>query len=645
MKTEVLAAIGEDGLRRPGAVNAALAANDRVKFAFTLLQAALAHADHPEQPADNLKRERIACGIDDLELDAMVAATRRQGARYLVPGAPRLLARIAADMRVMAAPVLAAGRPPGHLPGHPDIATRLDALLKSMPTAEDDLLDAGALAAMTRLRHGSADSLHQLVMDLHKELNAQQVALAQETLDGAAVYGLAETDRPRVAAFMAGLNRTARLKGDHPGLGTTATRSGDRLVIQNDIGTTDAHVIVVHVDGLVVSVTYTDVHPERLAFFQSLLERYQTEWSTSQSGTLAAGAAFHLATGRLTAADEAACRAYLEFLGSRLVFLIDWNRARKQLRAFLPGPARIALLRWAADQEVGHRGFLELGGGKLINQAIEATAGSAMHFGDRLSDVLGVPDTEAFLRFVFRAATDGLLARRSPSFVRDRVRAELLHHFTNEERRLLRLAADHAGLVFELASLTRDGVLAVTGGAAGLEKLARRAHRFEHDADQLVIDAREAVRRRPEYGAIRPLIEASDDAADELEEAVFLLGMLAAAKPDGPVLGPLRTLAGLLDEAAREWVKALGHAAHVREPGAADDTDDFLTAIDRIAALEHQTDDAERALTAAAVRHAADFRQLHLYAALGSKLEAACDALKHASLVLRDHVLAGLASG
>ncbi len=116
-----------------------------------------------------------------------------------------------------------------------------------------------------------------------------------------------------------------------------------------------------------------------------------------------------------------------------------------------------------------------------------------------------------------------------------------------------------------------------------------------------MIDAREAVRRRPEYAAFRPLVEASDDAADELEEAVFLLGMLAAAKPDGQVLGPLRTLAGLLDEAAREWVKALGHAAHVREPDSADDTDNFLTAIDRIAALEHQTDDAERALTEAAV--------------------------------------------
>jgi hypothetical protein len=42
-------------------------------------------------------------------------------------------------------------------------------------------------------------------------------------------------------------------------------------VIQNDIGTTDAHVIVIHVQDLTTSVTYTDVHPERLAFFQELL--------------------------------------------------------------------------------------------------------------------------------------------------------------------------------------------------------------------------------------------------------------------------------------------------------------------------------------------------------------------------------------
>jgi uncharacterized protein Yka (UPF0111/DUF47 family) len=637
MKSAVLAAIGEAALSQPAAVNAALAANDRVKFAFTLLQAALAHADHPAAQADSLKRERLASGIEDPALDGIIPAARRQGARYLVPGAPALLTRIEADLRVMAAPVLAAGRPA--------FAARLETLLAALPTAQDDLLDADAVAGMTHARRDGPDSLHRLVMDLHKELNALQTALAQETLDGAAVYGLADEDRPRVLAFMAGLNRTAKLKGDHPGLATTATRCGPRLVIQNDIGTTDAHVLVVHVEGLAVTVTYTDVHPERLAFFQSMLETYAPTWQTARPGTLAAGAAFLLATGTVTTADEQACRAYLDHLGSRLVFLIDWNRARKQLRAFLPGPARLSLLRWAAEQGIGHRFFIELGGAHLINQAIEATAGSAMHFGDRLSDALGVPDTETFLRFAFRAATEGMLAHRSPSLVRDRVRAELLRHFTNEERRLLRCVADHAGLVFELASLTRDGVQALCGGATDLHKLAHRAARFEHDADQVVIDVRDATRRRPDYAHLRPLIEAADDAADELEEAVFLTALLAAAKPQGEALAPLQALAALLDDTAREWVKALAHAAHVKDPGAAEDTDDFLTAIDRIAALEHQSDDAERALTAAAVRHAADFRQLHLYTALGSKLEAASDALKHTSLMLRDHVMKELTGG
>ena len=97
-------------------------------------------------------------------------------------------------------------------------------------------------------------------------------------MDGAAVYNLAEADRRSVSAFMTGLNRTAKLKFNHPGLATTATRASGRLVIQNDIGTTDAHVIVIHVQELAVSVTYTDVHPERLAFFKEMLKPHAVTW-------------------------------------------------------------------------------------------------------------------------------------------------------------------------------------------------------------------------------------------------------------------------------------------------------------------------------------------------------------------------------
>ena len=630
MKTEVLAAIGESELSRPASVNAALAANDRVKYALTLLQIAAAHADHPEQRASSLQLERVACGIDDPLLDSIPDAARRLGSRYHIPGAARLLERIAADLREMAAPVIDAG--------DLSFAARLEALLSTVPDAAGGMLDATVVAAMTRAGEAATDSVHQLVMDLHKALNAQQAKLAQENVDGAATYGLTPEDRPRVAAFMAGINRTGKLKLNHPGLGTTASRRGSALIIQNDIGETDAHVIVVHVEGLAVSVTYTDVHEKRLLFFQELLARYQPNWSGTRPGSLGR-TQFHLVVGRVSAADEVQCRAYLEFLGSRLVFLIDWNRARKQVRNFLPGEARFALLRWAAEQELGHRGFLELGGARLINHAIEAVAGSAMHFGDRLCDTLGVADTEVFLRFVLRAATEGLLARQSSALIHDRVRAELARHLSNEEHRLLLLASEHAGLIFELASLVHEGLLSASAGGADDGGLAAYARNFEHDADELVLQTREAVKRRPDYAPFARLLKTADDAADELEDAAFLLTLLCPVKPADGVLDALRSLTALLVAAAQEWAKVVAHATHVQDENSAEDVDDLLTALDRVAALEHEADDAERTLTVASVQHARDFRELHLYTAIGAKLEAASDALKQSSLMLRNHVL------
>ena len=625
MKTQILAALGENGLQQATALNAGLAANDRVKYAFSLLQMALEHAAHPEQPVATLKKQRLACGIDDADHDMTIENAREMGKACRIPGVARIMARIGDDMRLMAVPVLTAKEP--------GFGDRLAALLGAMPGTKDDLIDADAVSAMMRAGHGGADSLHRLVMDLHKRLNTLQAGMAQETLDGAAAYDLEAADRPMVLAFMAGVNATAKLKFNHPGLTTTATRAGGQLVIQNDIGTTDAHVIVVHVQDRLVSVTYTDVHAERLAFFQSMLKPRNFTWEAGRIAVLAAGAPFFLATGEVQAADDEACRADLEFLGSRLVFLIDWNRARKQLRGLLRSADRLALLSWAAESQLGHRGFLELGGAATVNRAIEATAGSSMHFGDRLCDVLGDTETVAFLRFVFRAATDGMLSGQSHTLTQDRIRVALAGHFSNEERQLLGLAAEHAGLVFELASLVRDGV---EDDAVHAAKRARRAKRFEHDADQIVADTREAVRRRPDYAVFLPLLEAADAAADALEDAAFLLEL---ATLEGKALAALQDLADVLASASQEWVKAVGHAGRIGRATDAAETEDFLAAVARIGALEHEADDAERAVAAEAVKHAADFRQLHLFAAVGGKLEAASDALKHASFILREYVL------
>ncbi|NKC33619.1 DUF47 family protein [Falsiroseomonas selenitidurans] len=631
VKQQILAAIGEAELLPAAGLNAALAANDRLKYAFSLLQLAAEHAEHPGRQAATLKAERVACGLDAPELDAAIAGARMMGGDCQVPEVAAILARIKADLRTMAAPLLSAGKPSG-------LAERLDALLAGIPSAQDGLIQPATIAAMTEVGRAHADTPHQLVMEMHKRLNAMQAALAEESLDGASIYGLDEADRPLVMAFMAGLHRTAALKFDHPGLATTATRIGDRLVIQNDIGTTDAHVLVIHVTGLAVSVTYTDVHAERLAFFQQLLIPRGLVWGEGRSANLASGSAFTLATGTVTAADAAACCAQLDFIGSRLVFLIDWNRARKALRSFLRGPDRLALLTWAAANDVGHRGFLELGGAQVVNRAIEATAGSAMRFGDRLCDVLGDAESIAFLQDALRTASEGLRAGQSPALLRDRIRVALAAHFSNEQRQLMRLAGDHAGLILELASLVRDGVQ--DQDHAG--KRARRAGRFEHDADLLVIEVREAVHRRPEHHVFRLVLEAADDAADALEDAAFLLDL---DRLEGKPLDTLRALVRLLVQGAQDWIKALGHASQIGHAASAGETDDFLAALDRVATAEHAADEAQRALAASAMKEARDFRQLHLFTAIGDRLEVAADALKRASLILRDHVLLEVIGG
>jgi uncharacterized protein Yka (UPF0111/DUF47 family) len=150
------------------------------------------------------------------------------------------------------------------------------------------------------------------------------------------------------------------------------------------------------------------------------------------------------------------------------------------------------------------------------------------------------------------------------------------------------------------------------------------------------------VRRRPDYAVFLPLLEAADEAADALEDAAFLMDLEPLS---GTALDALQQLADLIAAASQEWVKAVGHAGQIGLAEGIAETEDFLAAVARIGMLEHEADDAERSLAASAVQHAADFRQLHLFAAVGDKLEAAADALKHASLILREQILEHVVDG
>ena len=105
--------------------------------------------------------------------------------------------------------------------------------------------------------------------------------------------------------------------------------------------------------------------------------------------------------------------------------MIDWNRARKRLRAFVGKAEAIGLLDWASAHDVGHRGFLEIGGDRAIYEAMEFASAGRLHFGDRLIDVLGRERTLTYLRSVLETSARGLLAGRSPSLIKDEIKVEL----------------------------------------------------------------------------------------------------------------------------------------------------------------------------------------------------------------------------
>ncbi len=645
-KAQIIGELGQATLLLPELIGRALTANDRVKLCFTLLQAAQSHADHPEQPTPALLAGQVMAGLGDADVERSVAGSCRQPDGSLhIPEAARLRSMIFEDVATMVAPLALA-----ESDGAKGMAERERALNALLPTFAEDCVPAGVVDAITSVDRSRRDSLHLLVMDLHKSLNALQGQLATEDIDGAQVWRIAEEDRPLVRAFMAGVNQTGPLKFDHPGLGTTATRTGEHLVIQNDIGTTDAHVLVLQIADLTATLTYTDVHAARLEFFQSLFKPFAVRWedtTSHHSEHIVEEANYYLCVGRFEAANREALGQYLTFLGSRIVFLIDWNRARKCLREFVRKEDVVPLLKWAADQNLGHRGFLALGGERLLYDAIEFAQQTPLRYGERLYEAIGPDAAVGWLRFVLRATAEGLLQGRSERLIRDEIKAELAGCFHSALENVLAIAADHAALVFELATAVRYGltVYSESGCSEHLARTAQRAGKWEQEADALVSRIRALVQQSHKPEVYLELLREADDAADALEEAAFLMTLLPKIEPAAPLPEPIRSLATLLVADAQETVKLIEAASHVHREGAREDLQDFLEAVDRIVAIEHETDVTQRTMTSTLILEAADFRALQLLLLLAGAFEEAADALSRSALILRDHLLNDVVTG
>lgn len=644
-KTRIIDDLGEVALLLPARLNMALVANDQIKYLFTLLQNATQQADHCERDVDGLALERQEVGIENAEFDEIVENTQAAEGRYSIPHYSTVCQRIFALVETMIDAVrLAAAIGDGVGAAELAVFERRAADLAALSSDNNGVGVAAAdVSALTRGTRQGGDSVHILVMDLHKLLNRLQAQVAQDSIAGASVYQLREVDRPLVEAFMSGLNRTAPLKFGHPGLGTTATNIGSRLVLQNDIGTTDAHVFVVNVEDRTVNLVYTDIHLPRLNFFKDMLSPFALEWRDTQARRVKGFEqdSYYLASGRFAAADDGELQRYLTYLGSRLVFLIDWNKARKRLRELVRKKEAVKLLRWAADHDYGHRAFLELGGEQLIYRAIEFAAMGESHYGQPLYAILGEENTLEFLKYAIRAASEGLSEGRNWRLIEDQIRAELLNYFRSVPQELLSLASRHGELIFETADLVRSALLRLQmpDTEAFMRRAVGRAAHWEREADRIVNEVRTIGRRTSGPSLLRELIEEQDDVVDFLEESVFLATLLDEHELSTELLEPFARLAAEVVAASQEFNKVLESAQHVHRGGARDDFEDFFHAVERVVDLEHRTDESERLITRLISGIVLGHGVLHLSSRLSASLEAAADSMSRCSHMLRDYIV------
>ena len=482
-------------------------------------------------------------------------------------------------------------------------------------------------------------------MDLHKALNHMAAGLADEAIDGPHVWALDPADRPRIAAFMRGLNRTKAAKFDHPGLEAAATRDGTRLLIQNDIGTNDAHVLVVQVEGLGMILTYSDLHSARFAFFQEALTGIGAVWSgvgARNTAGLNDGEDYTLGTAQFDCVDEAALLTALESLGARIVFLIDWNRARKRLNRLVAKRVSVAVLTAAAQAEVGHMGWLLAGAEAMIFGAMEALGPDHLRIGDRLDDVIGAGEAQEFLLAALTLAASGLHTRLGSARIADQMRLLLMRHMARHPDEFAALE-EHAAFCQALAEGLRDAL------AHGLEhdekkaqKLAGRAKAWERKADHEVMRLRDETGSNTRRLPFLRLIEVADDAADALEEAAFLLSLIAQGHSTGwnnDLRTKLLQLASKVLEATQDHGKALAIGRTLTEASTADDQTEFLTVCWRVMAAERVCDVLTRDVRGLLVRDVTDAATLNLTTDFAAALEETTDALLRTGYGLREPVL------
>jgi len=642
MKSQIVEQLGQTDILLPSLVAEGLAANDCIKVRMSALQAAVHHASQPDHPASDLQAECRAAGIAPTVIAALVSGAHTVGeGRITAPNLANLLKDMLDDVTTMIRAVKTGEPPTGEA-----MAARLAAIQTDGALEASNEIEVARIARLTGVTENDVDSLHRLVMDLHKALNRLAAGCAEEVVAGAHVFGLRPEDRQPVESFMRGLEQTRALKFDHPGLDTMATRSGERLLIQNDIGTTDAHVLVVAIHDNAVTVTYTDVHRARAKFFVDLFEEFPAEWSGLDRQTadgLGDDGNFYLVTGHYEAASAGERDAFLAAVGAALVFLIDWNKARKLLRNWVAKNDAAGILAWAARHRVGHRAFLQLGGDELISSAVRNAAPTRIGFGERLDQALGRNAAVDFLKTTLRVSTEALIGGRSVRLVRDQIEADLVRLLQGVDSTLLAIVVRQAGLAHDIAAALAHHIAALQAGRAVDGKLlAAYAGRIEQKADRIAIEGRKEVERLNASPVIEHLLDRVEETIDELEQAAFIAS-LAPAGISPALLIALGQLCKVAVSGTEAAASGLAAAADVPE-GRRADAEDALAAVVRLIDAEHAADACERDVTTQVFAGGFDVATSLSILELARAIERSTDKMAGFGHLLRRHVMTDLSA-
>jgi len=177
MKSRMIEQLGQTDIPLPSLAEA-LAANDRVKVRLSALQAAAEHARSPMEAPGELTAECRAAGVDPTTVRSLVTGARQVlNGRIAAPALARVSDDIVEDVGIMIRAVEAGAPTEGEA-----AAGRLSAIKAQGLFATTDEIRVDQIAKLTGLGE-SGDSLHRLVMDLHKVLNRLAAAGAEDDLD------------------------------------------------------------------------------------------------------------------------------------------------------------------------------------------------------------------------------------------------------------------------------------------------------------------------------------------------------------------------------------------------------------------------------------------------------------------------------